>query len=209
MNIKGPEDRSETAINEYHQLAAHQRPPPSILMAKERWSGTRSWCFPRCGHPSSTARPTLILPASVCLHKEVLGLKICLTASLPASIYLPFPIATTFLDRDSHERNSSGHQGQKACQGHVHNHVTCTQHVRYHMPTPLLSLSPVPQKPLAHVKMRNYTFDIIMSLRMPRMQLGPVAGLGWGWKDGRVGGEWKSVGCSEEQGGKHLHQQRS
>lgn len=33
MNIKGPEDRSETAINEY-QLAAHQRPPPSILMAK-------------------------------------------------------------------------------------------------------------------------------------------------------------------------------
>ena len=58
VNIKGPDDISEIAINE-HQLAVHQRSLPSVPLARERWSGTRNWCSPRHRHRSSTAGPTL------------------------------------------------------------------------------------------------------------------------------------------------------
>lgn len=41
--------------------------------------------------------------------------------------------------------------------------TTWTQHLRYHMPTPLLSLSPALQTSQFHVKMRNYTFSMVLS----------------------------------------------
>lgn len=78
------------------------------------------------------ARPTLIFPPSVCFREKggsAWSQNLSLTASLPASVYLPFPTMTTFLDIDSHERNASGHQDQKGHQGHVHNYKDPTSQV--------------------------------------------------------------------------------
>lgn len=195
MNIKGPDDWSEIAINE-HQLAVYQRPPPSIPLAKERWSGTRSWCSPRHSRPNSTAEantdlsPKHLPPSE--RSKLLVSKPISLTASLPASVHLPFPTVATFLGRDSTERVLLVTKTREATK--VMSTTTQTQHLRYHTPTPLASLSSALQTFQVHVKMRNYNGSTVLSPREPRTHPGS------GWRGS--GEKWERVGCSEEQEGK-------
>ena len=124
VNIKGPNDKSEIAINE-HPLAVY-----GDLPLQFHWPEKGAQGLEAC-HPSSAAKANTDVPqTSASTGKELLVSKpASLTASLPDSVYLLLPPETTFLDRDSHGRSASGHRNQKGRQGHVHNHTDSTSQV--------------------------------------------------------------------------------
>lgn len=185
MNIKGLDNWSEIAINE-HQIAVYQRLPLSIPLAKERWLGTRSWCSPRHSHPNSTAEANTDLSPKHLPPQErgqlLVSKPISPKASLPASVHRPFPTVVTFLDRDSTERMLLVTKTRKATK--VMSTTTQTQHLRYHTPTPLASLSSALQTFQVQVKMRNYNGSTVFhqeSLERIQEPAGGRGGMGEGW----------------------------
>lgn len=141
--------------------------------ARERWSGTRSWCFPILSRLSSVAKPALILLPSImnvdwscfysqhyasvwqCLppqegSKLLVSQPVSLAASLPASVYFPVPTVNILMDRDSHGKSARGHQ--IFCRAiKVMSRTAWSQYLSYHVSTLLPSLAPAPQASQAHV----------------------------------------------------------